>query len=342
KRLSDRRRKSEKRCCGVGLFRTEVKDQLFLEKEITSANEMLFLQIPLLAVLLPEFHEQVSFQIIQIASFYNQSWVQNLGSGWLGELQTHGWDSNSDTIIFLWPWSKGNFSNEDLTELGKLFHVFSIGFLQAFHNHASQWQLEYPFELQTTGGCELYFGESSTGFLRVAYQGSDFLHFQNNSWVPSPEGGNHTFPLSLSHFPKKEPKGKENHLNLYVCVRVLIRIPFLSSAVRPEAWLSTGSSPGPGRLMLVCHISGFHPKPIWVMWMRGEQEHLGTQPGDVLPNADRTWYLQVSLDVEAIEAVGLSCRVRHSRHHNSVVLIILAVIVPLVLLTGLAFWLRKR
>ena len=31
-----------------------------------------------------------------------------------------------------------------------------------------------------------------------------------------------------------------------------------------------------------------------------------------MPKADGTWYLQVSLDVEASEASGLSCQVRHS------------------------------
>ena len=46
--------------------------------------------------------------------------------------------------------------------------------------------------------------------------------------------------------------------------------------------------------------------------MRGEQEQQGTQRNDILPNADGTSYLRVSLDVEASEASGLSCRVRHS------------------------------
>ena len=46
------------------------------------------------------------------------------------------------------------------------------------------------------------------------------------------------------------------------------------------------------------------------MW--GDQEQQGTRRGDVLPHADGTWYLQTSLDVEAREAAGLSCRVRHS------------------------------
>ena len=48
------------------------------------------------------------------------------------------------------------------------------------------------------------------------------------------------------------------------------------------------------------------------MWMRGEQEERGTLQGDVMPNADSTWYLRVTLNVAAGEAAGLSCRVRHS------------------------------
>ena len=86
----------------------------------------------------------------------------------------------------------------------------------------------------------------------------------------------------------------------------------LPTPVKPEAWLSSGPTPGPGRLLLVCHVSGFYPKPVRVMWMRGEQEQPGTQQGDLMPNADWTWYLQVTLDVAAGDVAGLSCRVKHS------------------------------
>nr|XP_015104570.2 T-cell surface glycoprotein CD1a-like [Vicugna pacos] len=156
---------------------------------------MLFLQLPLLLALLPGadsedgFQEPVSFQIIRIFSFYNHSWEHSLGSGWLGELQTHSMDSSSDTVIYLWPWSRGNFSNEELMEVTRLFQTFFIRFAQAFHNHAIQWMLHYPFEVQIAGGCKLRFGEASVGFVQVAFQGSEFLSFQNNSWLPSPEGG---------------------------------------------------------------------------------------------------------------------------------------------------------
>jgi CD1 antigen len=77
------------------------------------------------------------------------------------------------------------------------------------------------------------------------------------------------------------------------------------ATVKPEGWLSSSPSPGPGHLPLVYHVSDFYPKPVWVMWMWGEQEQPDTQSSDIMPNADDTWYVQAILDVVAGEAAGL-------------------------------------
>ncbi|XP_032173475.1 T-cell surface glycoprotein CD1a-like [Mustela erminea] len=250
---------------------SRVKGALVHLRKETCANTLLFLQLVLLVFLLPDgdsedaFQKPVSFRIILTSSFYNPSWTQNQGSAWLDELETHGWNNKTGAFIFLWPWSKGNFSKERFIELERIFHTNSIRLLQIIHYHVSEWQLE----------------------------------------------------------------------------------------LRPEAWLSIGPSPGLGHLLLVCHVSGFYPKPVLVMWMRHEQEQQGTQRSNILPHADGTWYLQMSLDVKSREAAGLYCRVRHSilggqdiilywEQPHSMGLVFLVVIVPLVLLAGLALWLWKH
>uniref|UniRef100_G1Q5Z3 T-cell surface glycoprotein CD1a-like n=1 Tax=Myotis lucifugus TaxID=59463 RepID=G1Q5Z3_MYOLU len=328
---------------------------------------MLFLQIPLLAVLLAAgdtedataFQEEIGFKITHSLSFYNRSWVKIQNSAWLGDLQTHGWDTNSGRIIFLRPWSKGNLSKKEIKELEEFLRAFSIEMPHKLHRHASEWKFKYPFEIQITKGCELHPGGPIVAFYRFAYQGSEVMHFQNNSWLPSPKGGTTAQDMCRVFNQHLFINNVVHRILSDTCPRFLLSIldagkADLQRQVKPEAWLSTGPNPGPGHQMLVCHVSGFHPKPIWVKWMRGEQVQQGTQQSGILPNADGTWYLQVFLEVEATETSGLYCRVRHSslggqdillyleHHHNSMGLIILAVMVPLVLLTALTFWLRKR
>ncbi|XP_073903856.1 T-cell surface glycoprotein CD1b-like isoform X2 [Castor canadensis] len=273
------------------------------------------------------FQGPTSFHVIQISSFANSTWAKTQGSGWLEDLQIHGWNFDSGTAIFLKPWSKGNLTDEEVKELEEIFRVYLFGFIGEVQERVSEFQMEYPFEIQGIAGCELHSGGAIVSFLRGALGGMDFLSASNNSCVPAPEGG------------KRAQK---------FCTLIL------QYKVKPEAWLSSGPSPGPDHLQLVCHVSGFYPKPVWVMWMRGEQEQLGTQRGDFLPNADGTWYLRATLNVAAGEASGLTCRVKHSSlggqdiilqwgHSISIGLIILAIIVPcLIFLPCLAIWFWRR
>ncbi|KAB0402289.1 hypothetical protein E2I00_014115 [Balaenoptera physalus] len=275
--------------------------------------------------------EPLSFHVLQISSFANRSWTHTQGSGWLGELQTHGWDSVLGTIRFLKPWSQGNFSKEELKNIQAFLRLYIHSFPREVQAFASQFQFQYPFELQVSFGCLIHPGKASESFLNGAYQGSDFLSFQENSWKPSPGTGSRAQNVCnvLNHY--KFIKEIIQSLLSDTCPRFLAGLleagkSELQRQVKPEAWVSKGPSPGPGRLLLMCHVSGFHPKPVWVMWMRGEQKQPGTQQGDVLPNADGTWYLQVTLDVAAGEAAGLI------GYSYLLILICLMVIVSLVML----------
>ncbi|XP_027631784.1 T-cell surface glycoprotein CD1e, membrane-associated [Tupaia chinensis] len=287
--------------------------------------------------------------MLQISSFANRSWTQTQGSGWLGELQTHGWDSVLGTIRFLWPWSPGNFSKEELKNLQALFQLYFHGFTLEVQAFASQFHFEYPFELQVSFGCRMHAGKTTESFLMGAYQGLDFLSFDGSTWVPSPGAGSSAQNVCKVLNRYRDIKEIVQSLLSDTCPRLLAGLlkagkSELERQVKPQVWLSSGPSPGPGRLLLVCHVSGFHPKPVWAMWMRGEQEQPGTQRGDTLPNADGTWYLRVTVDVAAGEAAGLSCRVKHSSlgghdiiihwggHSILLILICLTVMVTLVML----------
>ncbi|XP_019062627.1 T-cell surface glycoprotein CD1c3-like [Fukomys damarensis] len=188
---------------------------------------MLFSLLPLLAVLLAgSDHARVvqehTFQAIQISFYANQSWAQNQGSGWLGELQTHGWESESGTIVFLHPWSRGNFSNEELGDLELLFRFYFIGLAKEAETYHSQLQIKYPFNVQVRAGCELRSGERPKSFLQAAFEGSDFLSFQDMVWVPSAEGGGQAQKVCDLLNQYEGIKETVNNLIRNVCPRFLL------------------------------------------------------------------------------------------------------------------------
>nr|XP_012604146.1 T-cell surface glycoprotein CD1b-like [Microcebus murinus] len=326
---------------------------------------MLLLLFQLLPVIFPggdsedAFQGPTSYHVIQISSFANSTWARNQGSGWLDDLQIHGWDSDPGTIIPLKPWSKGNFSDEEFDELEEVYRVYYFGFTEEIQQRASEFQMEYPIEIQGIAGCELRSGGSIGSFLRGALGGLDFLSAENDTCVPAPQGGRRAQQFCKIIMQYQGVIDSVKKLLLETCPRYLLGVldagkGELQRQVKPEAWLSSGPSPGPGRLLLVCHVSGFYPKPVRVRWMRGEQEQPGTQHSDLLPNADWTWYLRATLDVAAGEAAGLSCRVKHSSlgghdiilhwgHPISIGLIFWAIIMPsLILLLCLALWYKRR
>nr|XP_012305176.1 antigen-presenting glycoprotein CD1d isoform X2 [Aotus nancymaae] len=309
---------------------------------------------------------------LQISSFANSSWTRTDVLAWLGELRTHSWRNGSDTIRPLKPWSQGTFSDREWKTLQQLFRVYRDNFTRDVKEFAKMLHLAYPMEVQVSAGCEVDPGNASNNFFHVAFQGRHILSFLGSSWEPAQEAPDMVNSVVRVLNQDQGTKETVHWLLNDICPKFVSGllesgkaelekqdplIPLLDT-VKPKAWLSRGPSPGPGRLLLVCHVSGFYPKPVWVMWMRGEQEQLGTQRGDVLPNADETWYLQATLEVAAGEAAGLACQVKHSSlegqdivlywggSHASLGLIVLAVLACLLfllaLIVGVTFWFKRR
>ncbi|XP_017901832.1 PREDICTED: antigen-presenting glycoprotein CD1d isoform X2 [Capra hircus] len=276
------------------------------------------------------------FRGLQISSFANSSWTRTDGLAWLGELQPYTWRNESSTIRFLKHWSQGTFSDQQWEQLQHTFQVYRSSFTRDVREFVKTLPGDYPFEIQVSGGCELLPRNISESFLRAAFQGTDVLSFQGMSWVSAPDAPPWSQVVCKVLNGDQGTKETVHWLLHDICPELV------------KGLMQTGKSE--------LEKQGFYPKPVWVMWMRGEQEEPGTQQGDVMPNADSTWYLRVTLDVAAGEAAGLSCRVKHSslgdqdiilywdgkRVSRGLIVVLVILVFVLLFVGGLVFWFRKH
>ncbi|XP_038165958.1 antigen-presenting glycoprotein CD1d-like isoform X1 [Arvicola amphibius] len=291
------------------------------------------------------------FRCLQISSFPNSSCSSTDGLAWLGDLQTHRWSNALDTIDFLKPWSQGKFSDQQWEHLQRIFQVYRFSFTRDVHEFVKMVpNIHYPTEIQLSAGCDAYSENASENFLYAAYQGEYILSFQGTSFQKAPDAPPWT-ELVIKVLNGDPGTTETAQWLLYdICSKFVHGLleagtPELEKQEKPVAWSSSGLSPKHGHLQLVCHVSGFYPKPVWVMWMQGEQEQNSPQRSDYLPNADETWYLRATLDVEAGKEAGLACCVKHSslggqditlyrggKHLSMGIIIVLVLIVVLLLI----------
>ncbi|XP_062456856.1 T-cell surface glycoprotein CD1b-3-like isoform X2 [Rhea pennata] len=88
----------------------------------------------------------------------------------------------------------------------------------------------------------------------------------------------------------------------------------LERQVKPAA-VVFARTPEPGRLLLVCRVTGFYPRPVSVTWLRDGEEvppgpELNSTP--ILPNADLTYQMRSVLAAAPRDGHSYACRVRHS------------------------------
>lgn len=78
--------------------------------------------------LFPAQRENFPFRLLQISSSANSSCSRTDGLAWLGDVQTHRWSNDSDTISFVKPWSRGKFSHQQWEKLQRVFQVYRTSF----------------------------------------------------------------------------------------------------------------------------------------------------------------------------------------------------------------------
>uniref|UniRef100_A0AAZ1XX72 Ig-like domain-containing protein n=1 Tax=Oreochromis aureus TaxID=47969 RepID=A0AAZ1XX72_OREAU len=143
--------------------------------------------------------------------------------------------------------------------------------------------------LQSISGCEW---NESTGeminFLRYAYNGEDFLEFDMKTltWIaPKPE----------AVITKQRWDTDEN--------RIKYTVKFLSRTC--PMWLKMSLESGKRSLQrtgtVTCHATGFYPQRVEMFWRKdGEEIHDGVDPGEILPNNDETFQMNVDLNVSSV------------------------------------------
>ncbi|KAM7145649.1 class I histocompatibility antigen, F10 alpha chain-like isoform 1-T1 [Macrochelys suwanniensis] len=171
--------------------------------------------------------------------------------------------------------------------------------------------------LQLRVGCSLRGNSPQAGVLQYAYDSQDFIGFdgQRGLWVAAVQ------PAVLSKRRWEADRPWCQFLQRYLqqeCVETLRSLvqhgrETLGRQLPPEVSVSRRDAPD-GAVTLSCHARGFYPRPIHVSWVRDEGDILAeTDSSGILPNADSTYYRQLSLEISLRQdGHRYACRVEHT------------------------------
>uniref|UniRef100_A0A8C5ICQ8 Ig-like domain-containing protein n=1 Tax=Junco hyemalis TaxID=40217 RepID=A0A8C5ICQ8_JUNHY len=176
-----------------------------------------------------------------------------------------------------------------------------------------------PLVVQFHAGCVLYPNTTSQGFLNVGWDGRDLVAFEvdKQGWEARQSSQMAELVSKSLNRQKSLRILLEHLLSIWVCQSNFLTLKRYGKEIlerqahRPPPWGPAVPHPF---LLLVCHVTGFYPRPISVAWLRDGQE---VPPGPalntstILPNADLTYQLRSVLAVAPRDGHSYVCRVRH-------------------------------
>ncbi|XP_044516329.1 zinc-alpha-2-glycoprotein-like [Gracilinanus agilis] len=179
----------------------------------------------------------------------------------------------------------------------------------------NQTKSEKNHTLQVFVNCEVDKDIQVSSHFQFALDGEDFCQMveEPGHWVATKPEAQHFKFLWDSPFWKRRVK----HYIQEDCIDSMNKVLQYSSMrenVPPEVTVSRHDAPD-GRVTLSCRATGFYPRSILLYWEKdgelgvwGQESSSGT-----LPNADATFYLQVTLELPSgVPGTGYTCVVEHS------------------------------
>ncbi|XP_043351898.1 DLA class II histocompatibility antigen, DR-1 beta chain-like isoform X2 [Dermochelys coriacea] len=174
-----------------------------------------------------------------------------------------------------------------------------------------------PYYMQILKTCEL---DDATGAVRAvtrySLNGEDVLRYQSdqNRWFSE-------HPAAWRVAERWNREGETftawNLIQPQHCrFMIELALPFIAQkTAQPTVHVALvpGTQDRPRRL--VCHVTGFYPRDIEVIWERGGQVAQGEQlTSGILPNGDLTFQIQVSIELgqKGVGPAEHVCVVRHS------------------------------
>ncbi|XP_063271526.1 antigen-presenting glycoprotein CD1d-like [Prinia subflava] len=279
----------------------------------------LLLYLVLLSGTWADLEGTFTLRLLQTTTFQNTSFVETEGLGLLEDIKLGYLDKRTWSIHICQPWVRSPLPQADWDTIENLLKVYLLQFNHMINKWAMQTDIPYPFVAQTMGGCILYPNRTTEAFAYVGYNGQDFLIFdtKNATWTFSQDTTFSRYVQSLFH--QNSTLGELVEVIFDdTCVDEMKMLLHYGREIleRQELPVATvfARTPSLGQLLLVCHITGFYPRPISVAWLRDGQEvppgpALNTSP--ILPNADLTYQLRSVLAVAPRDGHSYICRVRH-------------------------------
>ncbi|NWU31960.1 CD1D protein, partial [Dyaphorophyia castanea] len=265
-------------------------------------------------------------QYLLTSFFANISSVEVSCVAVAGDIPIFTLDPANWSIHFHWSWVSRAAAEGDGEQMLSQYRVALRNMIRFVHDTVQQTNQHYPLVVQLRAGCVLYPNRTSRGFLNVSWNGRDLIAFEVDKelWEarqPSQLAERVSESLNrqksvtvLLEYLVATWMCQSNFLTLKRYGRATLERQGMPCPARCTVATVFARSPGLDRLLLVCHVTGFYPRPISVAWLRDGWE---VPPGPalntstILPNADLTYQLRSVLAVAPRDGHSYVCRVRH-------------------------------